>query len=171
MRYLILISFILFLQGCLITTYTVEKERVDLEATGNKGCIQGTCTPTVSKKKFSPIRKITVIGLEVGEHDPNAEVKDVGFENNDEESLLKTADLELNQEELQDQSLNNEMGKYVDPDYQMYTVKKSDSLQRISEKFYGTTKYWQKIYEFNKDVLKSPNVIFVGQKIKIPKEG
>src|SRR5512139_2133187 len=30
---------------------------------------------------------------------------------------------------------------------QNYTVKKGDTLQEISQKFYGTTKKWRKIYE------------------------
>ena len=49
-----------------------------------------------------------------------------------------------------------------------YTVQKGDTLQKISEKFYGTTKNWTKIYKANKDVLKSPDRIRPGQKITIP---
>ncbi|MBU3911998.1 MAG: LysM peptidoglycan-binding domain-containing protein [Candidatus Omnitrophica bacterium] len=49
-----------------------------------------------------------------------------------------------------------------------YVVEKGDTLQKISEKMYGTTKRWKKIYEANKDALKSPDMIKVGQKLVIP---
>lgn len=50
----------------------------------------------------------------------------------------------------------------------VYTVQKGDTLQKISQKFYGSTKNWHKIYEANKDVLKSPDKIRPGQTIRIP---
>ena len=49
---------------------------------------------------------------------------------------------------------------------EVYEIKKGDSLSKIA-KHYGTT--WQKIHEMNKDVIKNPDKIFPGQKIKIPK--
>jgi len=51
---------------------------------------------------------------------------------------------------------------------QAYIVGKGDTLQKISQKFYGTTKKWVKIYEANKDALKGPNKIYPGQSINIP---
>ena len=47
-----------------------------------------------------------------------------------------------------------------------YTIKPKDSLVKIAKAF-GTT--WQKIYQDNKDVIQHPNIIYVGQKIKIKK--
>jgi nucleoid-associated protein YgaU len=49
---------------------------------------------------------------------------------------------------------------------EVYEIKKGDTLSKIA-KHYGTT--WQKIHEMNKDVIKNPDLIFPGQKIKIPK--
>ncbi|OGX17785.1 MAG: hypothetical protein A3K83_06695 [Omnitrophica WOR_2 bacterium RBG_13_44_8b] len=49
-----------------------------------------------------------------------------------------------------------------------YTVQKGDTLQKISQKTFGTTKKWMKIYDANRDVLKGPNQIYPGQVIKIP---
>ena len=46
----------------------------------------------------------------------------------------------------------------------IYIIQKGDNLSKIARK-YGTT--WQKIYNNNKDVLKSPNKIYIGQQIKI----
>ena len=49
-----------------------------------------------------------------------------------------------------------------------YVVKKGDTLQKISDKMYGTTKRWKEIYEANKATLKSPDIITPGQEITIP---
>ncbi|MDD2680209.1 MAG: LysM peptidoglycan-binding domain-containing protein, partial [Candidatus Omnitrophica bacterium] len=53
---------------------------------------------------------------------------------------------------------------------QKYTVGKNDTLQKISKKFYGTTKKWTKIYEANKDVLSGPDKVYPGQELNIPQE-
>ena len=49
---------------------------------------------------------------------------------------------------------------------EVYEIKKGDSLSKIAKQ-YGTT--WQKIAEMNKDTIKNPDMIFPGQKIKVPK--
>ncbi|MCK6448209.1 MAG: LysM peptidoglycan-binding domain-containing protein [Planctomycetes bacterium] len=49
-----------------------------------------------------------------------------------------------------------------------YTVAKGDVLSTISQKVYGTSKKWQKIYDANRDVLKDPNALKVGMKLRIP---
>jgi nucleoid-associated protein YgaU len=52
--------------------------------------------------------------------------------------------------------------------FEKYTVAKNDTLQKISMKFYGTTKRWMKIYEANKDVLRGPDKLYPGQVLNIP---
>lgn len=52
----------------------------------------------------------------------------------------------------------------------IYVVEEKDTLQKISDKMYGTTKKWKQIYEANKDVLETPDVIRPGQKLVIPTE-
>jgi nucleoid-associated protein YgaU len=52
--------------------------------------------------------------------------------------------------------------------YEVYEIQKGDTLGKIAKQ-YGTS--WQKIHEMNKDVIKNPDLIFPGQKIKIPKGG
>jgi len=50
-----------------------------------------------------------------------------------------------------------------------YTVRSGDSLSRISMELFGTEAHWQAIYEANKDQLKNPNDLQIGQKLIIPK--
>lgn len=49
-----------------------------------------------------------------------------------------------------------------------YTVQEGDTLQSISMKFYGSSKYYKIIIEANKDTLKNPNSLKIGDKIIIP---
>ena len=48
----------------------------------------------------------------------------------------------------------------------VYEVKKGDTLGKIAKLYPGMT--WKKIYEANKDIIKNPDLIFPGQKFKIP---
>jgi nucleoid-associated protein YgaU len=51
---------------------------------------------------------------------------------------------------------------------QTYTVQRGDTLQKISQKFYGTTTNWRKIYEANRGTLSHPDKLSVGQRLAIP---
>jgi nucleoid-associated protein YgaU len=50
----------------------------------------------------------------------------------------------------------------------IYEVKPGDSLSKIAKAEYGDANDWNRIFEANKDILKDPNKIFPGQKLKIP---
>jgi len=47
-------------------------------------------------------------------------------------------------------------------------VKSGDSLSKIAKQEYGDAGKWQLIFDANTDILKDPNKIFPGQKLKIP---
>lgn len=49
-----------------------------------------------------------------------------------------------------------------------YTVKKGDSLWSISKQQLGNGSRWREIYEANKEIIKDPNRIYVGQELRIP---
>ncbi|MBN1474123.1 MAG: LysM peptidoglycan-binding domain-containing protein [Syntrophaceae bacterium] len=51
---------------------------------------------------------------------------------------------------------------------QYYEVKKGDTLWKIAENFYGDGKLYKKIFEANTDILKDPDKIQIGQKLRIP---
>lgn len=50
----------------------------------------------------------------------------------------------------------------------VYEVKSGDSLSKIAKHEYGDANKWRLIFEANQDILKDPNKIFPGQKLKIP---
>ncbi len=51
----------------------------------------------------------------------------------------------------------------------IYVVKPGDTLGAIAQRLYGKASLYQKIFEANKDILSNPDLIKVGQKLKIPK--
>lgn len=50
----------------------------------------------------------------------------------------------------------------------IYVVKSGDSLSKIAQKEYGNANAWKAIFEANRDILKDPDKIQPGQKLKIP---
>ncbi len=48
-------------------------------------------------------------------------------------------------------------------------VKKGDTLSKIAKRAYGDAMLYNKIFEANPDILKNPNLIYVGQKLRVPK--
>jgi len=50
-----------------------------------------------------------------------------------------------------------------------HVVRKGDTLQKISRKYYGTNKKWRDIYNVNREVLNNgPDKLQVGMKLVIP---
>lgn len=49
-----------------------------------------------------------------------------------------------------------------------YTIQSGDNLSSIAKKFLGNASAYPKIFEANREVIKDPDKIYVGQKIRIP---
>ncbi|MFL6194061.1 MAG: peptidoglycan-binding protein LysM [Thermoanaerobaculia bacterium] len=54
------------------------------------------------------------------------------------------------------------------PEGQYYDVKSGDSLSKIAKQFYGDANKYNLIFEANKPMLKDPDEIYPGQKLRIP---
>jgi nucleoid-associated protein YgaU len=50
----------------------------------------------------------------------------------------------------------------------IYEVVAGDSLSKIAKREYGNASEWKRIFEANKDIIKNPDLIYPGQKLKIP---
>ena len=53
-------------------------------------------------------------------------------------------------------------------DAQVHVVVKGDTLWDLAKHYYGDPSLYMKIFEANRDVLKDPNLIKVGQRLRIP---
>lgn len=49
-----------------------------------------------------------------------------------------------------------------------YVIQKGDTLSAIAKRFYGKPNDYPRIFEANREVIRDPNLIFPGQKIRIP---
>jgi len=149
----------LALSGCVARTYNLTRDRVDQELTstsGNRGYIMGNA-PEPKERKTT--RTTRVFEVELGPSDktkvPCPATTPLASGRYDEPSMIQESQSDA---QNQDENLGSEK----------YTVAKNDTLQKISKKFYGTTKRWMKIYEANKDVLSGPDKLYAGQVLNIP---
>jgi len=54
------------------------------------------------------------------------------------------------------------------PEVEYYTIVSGDSLSKIAKKFYGNAMDYPKLFDANREVIKDPDLIYPGQKIRIP---
>jgi len=165
MRLFMFFLAVLILSGCGVRTYTIEKPRKDIEIEGNRGYLVGQPKDQEAENRLGDTRKFSVVEFEL------KDLEKAGRKVDPQKiwRLKRQAEPEIVEEEialfdnsdLEDISLK-------EPKYEYYTVKKADTLQKISLKFYGTTRNWKLIYEENQEVLKNPNKIYPGLRIKVP---
>lgn len=55
-----------------------------------------------------------------------------------------------------------------EPEAQYYDVKPGDNLSKIAKQFYGDANKYPLIFEANRPMLKDPDEIYPGQKLRIP---
>jgi len=157
--YLLFLGLVLILSGCVARTYQLTRDRVDQGMSeGNRGYIMGSHPGSGTPKKTE--RAVRVFEFELGKTYKTKNVEPVSAMPQKEDAFL----IPLNAE------LSSEPG-LKSGSFQKYTVEKNDTLQKISQKFYGTTKKWAKIYEANRDVLKTPDRVYPRQVLNIPEEG
>ena len=51
-----------------------------------------------------------------------------------------------------------------------YEIVSGDTLSAIAKRYYGKASAYPRIFEANREVIKDPDLIFVGQKIRIPQD-
>ena len=156
---LILVS-TLVLSGCVTRTYNLTRDRVDQdlsETSGNRGYLMGKA-PEVGERDTT--RTVRVFEIEFGKSKktvaPCPSTTPLATPMMEEPTMMTEEMTEVMQEDT------------VTTGFQKYTVEKNDTLQKISKKFYGTTKKWPKIFEANKELLKSPDRVYPGQTLNIP---
>ncbi|MHB8154733.1 MAG: LysM peptidoglycan-binding domain-containing protein [Candidatus Omnitrophota bacterium] len=147
----------LALSGCVARTYNLTRDRVDQElssTSGNRGYIMGQA-PEPKERKTT--RTTRVFELELG--------------GTNKTQTICPAATPLTSETIEEPKMVQEpQTEETNLSSKKYTVAKNDTLQKISNKFYGTTKRWVKIYEANKDVLSGPNKLYPGQILNIPSD-
>jgi len=63
----------------------------------------------------------------------------------------------------------NFTGPASEQEVEYYVVQSGDSLSKIAKKYYGNAMKYPEIFEANREVIKDPDLIYPGQKLRIPK--
>ena len=155
---LLLFGFVFLLSGCVVRTYEATKDRLDQDLNaGNRGYLMGQAPAETGERKTT--REIRVVEVELRPLFKFEKGKKVSVQ-----SGQSLAEDDIGMEE-------NIPSEAVSQNFTTYTVVKGDTLQKISQKYFGTTRNWMKIYEANKGVLKGPDKIRPGQVLNIPQLG
>ena len=85
-----------------------------------------------------------------------------------EKAVLMTGNA-LGIDKVQADQMSIADGSKVGGDDEFYVIQKGDTLWKIAEKAYGDGSKYNSIVEVNREVIRDPNKIFPGQKIRIPK--
>ncbi|MDP2906226.1 MAG: LysM peptidoglycan-binding domain-containing protein [Candidatus Omnitrophota bacterium] len=165
----------LLLSGCVVRTYSLTRDRVDQDlsdSTGNRGYLMGSA-PVGEVEAERPTTRTTQV-VEIELHSP-IKFDRMGKKGNKKVSETTDAQLSTDLTSTADDSSafttsGGSQSTYVSSDVssQQYTVQEGDTLQKISSKFYGTTKKWMKIFDANKNKLKTPDRVRPGQVLDIP---
>lgn len=88
------------------------------------------------------------------------------------QNSLDTVTDEHNQKEKSDytQAIAKEVETRSD-EMRVIVVQKGDTLSKIAKKAYGNYDDYVKIFRANPEIVKNPNQIFVGQRLRIPAQG
>lgn len=161
-----MIVLVIVVAGCSVNTKLIERERVDQEVVtaGNRGYLVGTPPPAGERKTTREYYEIQVEVPPVIEKESRVPK----VEKEDEEVTRGTPIYiapEIPEKRVEKRA---ELPERVSEEFVSYTVQKGDTLQKISQKFYGTTKKWRKIFLANQDKLSAPDKVYPGQALKIP---
>lgn len=79
---------------------------------------------------------------------------------------IASSDLNSNSSITEENGLKSRLDDREQPT--TYTVKENDTLWGISSRIYGSGSKYQDIYNANSNIIKDPNLIYVGQELVIP---
>lgn len=157
---------LIFFSGCMVRTYELTRDRVDQDLdAGNRGYLAGSVPSGTDEENRKLTRTTQVFEIEFGPRQKAAK-RGGAAPVQAPESAMASSDWD------ESASLSDEpTASGADAGaFESYTVLKGDTLQKISLKKYGTTKRWMKLYELNRDVLLSPDMLRPGQTLRLPVE-
>lgn len=147
----------------------------DAPAAAAPSAPQGGPTPDQVKDVMDRRRASALVKL-IG--DMGFQVDDLGVRvDGDTVTVSGGADTQANKEKIALLVGNVEGIGHVDdqltvanpePEAVFYEVKSGDNLSKIAKHFYGDANKYPKIFEANKPMLKDPDEIYPGQRLRIP---
>ncbi len=86
----------------------------------------------------------------------------------DAEAVEKAVLMAGNVEGVEEVDISDVEAPEIDDRVHYYVIEKGDTLWKISERFLGKGDRYPEIFEANREVIKDPDLIYPGQKIRIP---
>jgi nucleoid-associated protein YgaU len=120
------------------------------------------------------------IKAHIEEDNPGIEELDVKFESgvvrlsgkdSSAEALQKAVLMAGNVKGVERVDVDAVQTEASDAKVEYYVIEKGDTLSAIARRFYGKASLYPKVFEANREVIKDPDLIFPGQKIRIPSDG
>ena len=84
------------------------------------------------------------------------------------EALEKTVLMAGNVKGVTEVRSDNVVAPEATEKVEYYEIVSGDTLSAIAQKYYGKASAYPRIFEANREVIKDPDKIYVGQKIRIP---
>ena len=141
--------------GCRAATRVAEFPGVDLALeVGNRGYLMGTPPPVGADRNST--RQMVHTDVEIPSLYKPTHGKKV---------LQEIAPPEVDMADQSGGGTAPALGSF-----DTYTVKRGESLWSIAAKTYGRATHWRRIYDANRDQLKSPDQLHAGMVLKIPRD-
>lgn len=133
---------------------------------------------TMGKKLFSkPEEAAQKIKQEIESANPGVKDVTVGFSDGvvslggsctDAAAIEKAVLMAGNVAGVNKVSIDSLQGPKLSEQVQCYVIEKGDNLSGIAKRFLGDPNRYPEIFEANREVIRHPDKIFPGQKIRIP---
>ena len=85
------------------------------------------------------------------------------------EAMQKAVLMAGNVQQVGEVKVTGQQAAALEDGTQYYIVKAGDTLSAIAKQFYGDASKYPRIFDANREVIKDADLIFPGQKIRIPK--
>lgn len=153
----------LVVTGCRAATRVVDVPRVDLEVEGrggNRGYLVGTPPPAAERKTTRQIVQTDIELPDFYKFQPGAPFQVGGVSAQEEAGQYAAAG--------EAAAAPAAVGAF-----DTYVVQKGESLWTIAAKpeIYGKASAWKRLFDANRDVLKSPDRVRAGMTLKVPRPG
>jgi nucleoid-associated protein YgaU len=109
-------------------------------------------------------KKIGLVGLEAREEGGRLNISATAEHEFDKNELWQSLKTHLGWE----REINADIKIAKTDVYGVYTVKSGDTLSKIAKYVYSDANKYPKIFEANKDQISNPDLIKVGQRLKLP---
>ncbi len=131
------------------------------ESNVNTNSIKSSNVKASSSKKVDTFNKV-VVQQKANKNDDLAKLS------SEIDTILQTEDVQKHKKNLKYKKVLDKEANVRAGELRFIVVKKGDTLSSIAYRAYGRASAYTKIYRANPDLVKNPNRIYVGMKLRVP---